>query len=653
MDEKNISKIEPLSPELPSYEGPPKVKKEQIGKEEGHTFKRPAMTKKDVHKGVEAFLTEQRKARKDAEIKAVSTEPKEVLSYDKWKVSRGIKEIKKTRVTEFLGLLQSSSREEKFIAVGKGELQKVNKATPWLIRKLGLSQGGKSIQIRTAFRTIMNAARDEMKIPTPYRNLKDTLSLLNELKNSSWSKAVLKRNRTISAQFNKVFTKASNEAIAITKESLKDIQKGIEHGKAFPDILAKLHLLKANPIAQHAFNVDKTLKKSINQLYDQQASGYVKEQLKQIEDLSKDNPGASAVFDELHQLRLNPVSKHIFKKFPTLKYQYDKIYNRTLAETVAAFRIESATNLAGLDRDQLLKAVQYAGKEEKKDLFAKSSPNVVAAIKQFNEMAHFVESKILEKSDIKERALELEKWVKVAEKCFKSGDINNAYILFAALQSSPIHRLEKTRALFSREGAKVYERFTNRFAEMENDSRIAELQHYTWQRPATSIPYLGWTLRMLTLIPEWMAQPEKDVQSIKENVNEHYKLHDGFVKEKIQLTNLFTMDPGKTDREVELNKNILYLKLNFIDEKIEGNSMAITEKENLIKKYEARLKSREDQFEKNIQMTLQLADRATSELERLQKNDFTQEIKEWKTREAKWDDQTIYKRSLKIEPRAS
>lgn len=608
MDEKNISNIGPISPEPPSYEGPPKVKKEHIGKDESHTFKRPPVTKKDVHKGVEAFLAEQRKARKDAEMEVMSTAPaKEVRSHEEWKKSRGVKAIKKTRVTEFLTLLQSGSREEKFIAEGKGELQKVNKATPWLIRKLGLSQAGKSIQVRNAFRTIMKAAKDEMKIPAPYRNLKDTLSLLTELKTSSWSKAVLKRNRTIATQFNKVFSKASTEAIDITKESLKDIQKGIDRRRPFPEILNKLELLKANPIAQHAFNVDKTLKKQFNELYDQQTSEYVGEQLQQIEELSRDNPGTTVVFDELRDVRLHPISEHVFKNFPTLKNKYDKLYHNAIEHVVDHLATGNAMTLKNLSRAELLLGAKYAGKPE----FAAFCPNFAANKEAAEKLKSLVEAKVLSKSDLKQRTFEYEKWVTIAYRCYKKGNINSALSIVGGLTTSATVRLRETKSELSPRAKKQMAKLDIYFAKAK-PANLRSLVKQLHKRTDAPIPYMGWPMSVLMLQQERKEKRITDMKDVNESLEKQYKEQTNAVLENYNLSIDFNANAGRNEGERLANRKALEQKINENLQSIENLSKAITIKEEWIAKYKKDIKNDEDIIENMISMMLDFAKRSTT-----------------------------------------
>jgi len=130
------------------------------------------------------------------------------------------------------------------------------------------------------------------------------------------------------------------------------------------------------------------------------------------------------------------------------------------------------------------------GKEE-------NAKHIVAMIHASNARTNWVCTEILSHSDLKSRALCLNKFIAVAEHSLALNNYNAVMEIFAALQCAPIHRLKQTWELLTPKSWETYDRLKKLWGAEGNWAALREtLRKVT----PPCIPYLGFFLTDMTFI---------------------------------------------------------------------------------------------------------------------------------------------------------
>jgi hypothetical protein len=116
------------------------------------------------------------------------------------------------------------------------------------------------------------------------------------------------------------------------------------------------------------------------------------------------------------------------------------------------------------------------------------APNIKEMIRKTNQITGWVADSILAESDIKKRCAVMKHFIHVAEKCRMMNNFNTVMAILAALNSSPIHRLKRTKEMFTSRTRQVLEELKKLMAPGQNFNRYrTELR--TIDPPC--VPFLG------------------------------------------------------------------------------------------------------------------------------------------------------------------
>lgn len=126
--------------------------------------------------------------------------------------------------------------------------------------------------------------------------------------------------------------------------------------------------------------------------------------------------------------------------------------NEVLAQTIATIdrRLFLATKPRDFVRQITLTAIKRAR--------CTSLASIAALTAQFNHLAHWAASLVLVQDKAKDRALTLEKLMKIARRVRELNDYNGVGAIVAGIHNTAIHRLSATRELLDRDIAKDFAR---------------------------------------------------------------------------------------------------------------------------------------------------------------------------------------------------
>ncbi|XP_061208641.1 ras-specific guanine nucleotide-releasing factor RalGPS1 isoform X2 [Neopsephotus bourkii] len=139
------------------------------------------------------------------------------------------------------------------------------------------------------------------------------------------------------------------------------------------------------------------------------------------------------------------------------------------------------------------------------------APNIVAFTRRFNQVSFWVVREILTAQTLKIRAEILSHFVKIAKKLLELNNLHSLMSVVSALQSAPIFRLTKTRALLNRKDKTTFEKLDYLLSKEDNYKRTRE--YIKSLKMVPTIPYLG--IYLLDLIYIDSAYPASG--SIMEN----------------------------------------------------------------------------------------------------------------------------------------
>ncbi|XP_069891534.1 ral guanine nucleotide dissociation stimulator-like [Dipodomys merriami] len=128
------------------------------------------------------------------------------------------------------------------------------------------------------------------------------------------------------------------------------------------------------------------------------------------------------------------------------------------------------------------------------------APTVWANITHFNSVSSCVITSCLGDHSMRapDRALLVQQWIKVAWECLVLRNFSSMFAIISALQSSSIHRLERTWEMVSRDSFQRFHKLSEIISPDNNHSRCRELLFKVLVKG--TIPYLGIILKDLMMI---------------------------------------------------------------------------------------------------------------------------------------------------------
>ncbi|KAJ3042206.1 hypothetical protein HDV00_007916 [Rhizophlyctis rosea] len=127
------------------------------------------------------------------------------------------------------------------------------------------------------------------------------------------------------------------------------------------------------------------------------------------------------------------------------------------------------------------------------------SVNIKAMIAMTNQVSGWIVQTILTEREVKKRALYVKLFVQIAERCRVLNNFNTIMSILAGLNSSPVHRLNRTWELVSPKTKASLDQLRNMMASTKNFAQYRDLLR-TLQPPC--IPFLGCYLTDLTFIED-------------------------------------------------------------------------------------------------------------------------------------------------------
>jgi len=130
---------------------------------------------------------------------------------------------------------------------------------------------------------------------------------------------------------------------------------------------------------------------------------------------------------------------------------------------------------------------------------SKLAPNIHKMINRFNQVSMWVATEIIQVEDIKLRAVVLNRFIFIAQKCYELNNFNAVMEILSALNCTAIHRLRQTWSLLPPKSVEVFESLE--FLLNSEGSFVAYREALRKSRPPI-VPYLGITLTDLVFISE-------------------------------------------------------------------------------------------------------------------------------------------------------
>jgi len=139
------------------------------------------------------------------------------------------------------------------------------------------------------------------------------------------------------------------------------------------------------------------------------------------------------------------------------------------------------------------------------------APNIVLMTEQFNKITLWVSNNILSSSLPSERTHKIARFIYIEKACLKNNDFHSLKSIISALESTPIHRLEKTWMLLPKKEKAKHKKYATLMS-MERNSE--EYRKYFQECKGAKIPYLGLYLSDITYLFE-AIEKEKTLSQVK------------------------------------------------------------------------------------------------------------------------------------------
>lgn len=130
----------------------------------------------------------------------------------------------------------------------------------------------------------------------------------------------------------------------------------------------------------------------------------------------------------------------------------------------------------------------------------KRAPNITEMIFASNVRTNWMMYEILSKKDIRDRVRALDKVIYVAEAALRIHNYNAVMEIYAALQSSAVHRLKRTWELLAPEAWEAFDKIAKFVSSTGNFQNYREALKNDYNEGTPVIPYLGMYLTYLTFV---------------------------------------------------------------------------------------------------------------------------------------------------------
>jgi hypothetical protein len=127
------------------------------------------------------------------------------------------------------------------------------------------------------------------------------------------------------------------------------------------------------------------------------------------------------------------------------------------------------------------------------------APNVLKMVARFNHVSAWVRSEITRRTEIRERALTMQRLIDLADKCRQLNNLNSLAQIVSGLNSSPIHRMRRTWDAIPAARRAKFDQLGTIMSTALNYKNFREYLH-TCKPPC--VPYLGMYLTDLTFIED-------------------------------------------------------------------------------------------------------------------------------------------------------
>ncbi|KAJ3029651.1 hypothetical protein HDV00_009467 [Rhizophlyctis rosea] len=175
------------------------------------------------------------------------------------------------------------------------------------------------------------------------------------------------------------------------------------------------------------------------------------------------------------------------------------------------------------------------------------APNIVGVTAHFNQIALWITQEILDSPKIKRRFQLICYFISVAKYCHDFNNFNGLRSVAAGLQSTPVHRLERTWAMVGRRERAVFEKLADLMSPMNNSE--AYRNKLAGCKPPC-VPYLGTWLSDLTFLNECLKKERGDparAQQVVDREGQIEALLDEIARYQLTSTYPFEPIPGIQD----------------------------------------------------------------------------------------------------------
>ena len=129
------------------------------------------------------------------------------------------------------------------------------------------------------------------------------------------------------------------------------------------------------------------------------------------------------------------------------------------------------------------------------------SPNIVGIFERFNQLTNWISEEILRYDRKRHRKLAIEKFVNIAEECWKINNFNDCFNIVLCLTTSPsLRHLKKTWVRVSIDIKNKLEVLDNYFLQDGNYAQLRKMMENAKGSPC--VPYFGYFTRELSYISE-------------------------------------------------------------------------------------------------------------------------------------------------------
>lgn len=116
--------------------------------------------------------------------------------------------------------------------------------------------------------------------------------------------------------------------------------------------------------------------------------------------------------------------------------------------------------------------------EEFSELNDKKCPNFLKVSEAFDQLSFHVQLTILNKNSVRQRALAMERWIKIMQHCYQQRDFNSLFAIYSAFEAVPIFRLSSTKDSLSFEDKKFL-------------TQMGDLRKEMFTNDENTIPFIG------------------------------------------------------------------------------------------------------------------------------------------------------------------